>query len=89
MRDHEFSKQVAISRTSKPGTKKAVGIHVARSNWLSDLQMDHILYYATLQPTLQPAETSSATKLNLWWSNYDGCIQAKTRRDGYTVMPPP
>ena len=38
-------------------------------------------HYVTLQPTLQPIKTISATRLNLRQSNSDNCKKAKGWKD--------
>ena len=53
------------------------------ANWLSDLiDLSEVLYYTTLQTTLQPIETLSTIKLNLCWSKCDEYInRPRWRRD--------
>ena len=61
-------------------------IHLSDSFFL---QLTRILYCATLQHTILQPISSSATRLNLFWSNCDGCNMAKTRRDCNNSRPPP
>ena len=58
-------------------------------NWSYDKRWRHILYYATLQSTLQPIETVSAIRLNLRRSNCDDCLnRPRQMRYPDRVRPP-